>query len=92
MTHNRIGHGPDPAKDEAILSDLLQLEQSAYQCRSIVNTELQTPAGADCAQLCAQDLLFSLLTDKLDRWLVVLQWRISTDFSCDDSAWRFHAS
>ena len=90
MTHNRIGHGPDPAKDEAILSDLLQLEQSAYQCRSIVNTELQTPAGADCAQLCAQDLLFSLLTDKLDRWLVVLQWRISTDFFGADSAWGCH--
>ena len=92
MTHNRIGRGPLPSKDEASLSDLLHIEHSAHECRSIANTELKTPTGADCAQLCAQDLLFSLLTDKLDRWLVVLQWRISTDFSCDDSAWRFHAS
>ena len=60
MTHNRIGHGPDPANDKAILSDLLLLEQSAHQCRSTANTELQTPTGADCAQLCAQDLPFDI--------------------------------
>ena len=60
MTHNRIGHGPDPAKDEAILSDLLYSQQSAHQCRSIAKTELQTPTGADGAQKCAQDLPFDI--------------------------------
>lgn len=60
MTHNQIDRGSSPAKDDLILSDQLLSEHSAHQSRSIASTELKRPTGADCAQLCAQDLPFDI--------------------------------